>query len=334
MRARSQHRVYRYFAIQSVLICLQMILELAIGVTGLSTPILGIGFMFQAAVVPTRARGWMSGGLLLVAVTLYSQSMRDRMDDLDQVVLFTGMFGAVYLVGLFLGLLIVREEQARETSLKLDESNRQLAQYAKEIERLSTIQERNRLAREIHDNLGHYLTAINMQLEVVLMTEPQRETAAHTALIKAQALTKEALSEIRRSINALRATPLENRAVHEAIALLIEEHRAAGYRAEFRIVGAVHPCSPVVEMAFYRVAQEGLTNIRKHARSQTAEVILDYSDPHQVVLEVRDDGVGSENADGGFGLIGMRERVGLLGGTLTIETEKGQGFRLRAAIPG
>lgn len=333
MRGRSPRLVYRYFAAQFVLISLQMMGELAAGVIGLSTPILGIGFIFQAAVVPGRTRMWMFGGLLLLAATFYSLSMRARLNDFDQIVLFTDMFGAVYLVGLFLGLLIVREEQARETSLKLDESNRQLAQYAKEIEALSTMQERNRLAREIHDNLGHYLTAINMQLEVALMTQPQTDTAARAPLVKAQLLTKEALSEIRRSINALRATPLENRALHEAVAMLIEEHRAAGHRAELRIVGALHPCSPVVDMMFYRVVQEGLTNIRKHAHSQNAEVILDYREPHQVLLEIRDDGVGSEGAGGGFGLLGIRERVELLGGTLAVETAKGRGFALRVVIP-
>jgi signal transduction histidine kinase len=236
--------------------------------------------------------------------------------------------------GLFLGLLIVREEQARETSLRLDESNRKLAQYAAEIESLSTVQERNRLAREIHDNLGHYLTAINMQLEVALMTFAQEDTPANAALLKAQVLTKEALSEIRRSISALRATPLENRTMHDAIEMLVEEHRAAGNSANFLVVGMIRPCSPVAEMAFYRIVQEGLTNIRKHAHSKSAELVLDYRESAQVILEVSDDGVGSDSADSGFGLIGIRERVQLLGGTLTIKTAKGQGFVLRAAIPG
>jgi signal transduction histidine kinase len=334
LRRRSPQAVYRYFAAQFALIGVHLLLELALGVVGLATTMLGIGLMFQTAVLPNRVRVWLFGGLLLVTVTFYSLSMRAWLSDFDQIVLFTALFGVVYLVGLFLGLLIVREEQARETSLKLDESNRQLAQYAAEIESLSTIRERNRLAREIHDNLGHYLTAINMQLEVALMTQPQAETPTRASLLKAQSLTKEALSEIRRSITALRATPLENRALHEAIALLVEEHRAAGHPVEFRSVGTVRPSLPLADMTFYRIAQEGLTNIRKHAQSQSAEVVLDYREPQQVLLEVRDDGVGSEHADGGFGLLGMRERVELLGGTLAIETAKGQGFILRVTIPG
>jgi signal transduction histidine kinase len=333
LRQRSSHGVYRYFAAQFAFIALHLMLETAIGVIGLSTSILGISFMFQAAVLPSRVRVWLFGGLLLSVVTLYSQSMRTRLHSIDQIVLFTGIFGIVYLAGLVLGLLIVREEQAREISLNLDESNRKLAQYAAEIEGLSTMQERNRLAREIHDNLGHYLTAINIQLEVALMTHSQTETPTRIALVKAQTLTKDALSEIRRSINALRATPLENRAVHEAVALLVEEHRAAGHQIEFRVVGKPHPCSPIVDMAFYRIVQEGLTNIRKHAHSKRAEVILDYREPNQVMLEVRDDGVGSNQTNGGFGLLGIRERIELLNGTLSIETAKGHGFALRVVIP-
>ena len=142
-------------------------------------------------------------------------------------------------------------------------------------------------------------------------------------MLKAQLLTKEALSEIRRSISALRATPLENRALDEAIMMLVEEHRAAGNAVDFRIVGSIRPCSPVVETALYRIAQEGLTNIRKHAQSDSANVVLSYERPAHILLEVRDNGLGSDSAEDGFGLLGIRERVQLLGGTLTIETAKG-----------
>jgi signal transduction histidine kinase len=90
----------------------------------------------------------------------------------------------------------------------------------------------------------------------------------------------------------------------------------------------------VVETAVYRVAQEGLANVRKHANSDSAHVVLNYDEPAQVILEVRDDGQGSDGQGSGFGLLGLRERVQLLGGTLIVETAKGQGFVLRAAIPG
>jgi signal transduction histidine kinase len=251
---------------------------------------------------------------------------------LSQILNYVLIFGLLYAIGLFLGLLIVREERARETSLRLDESNRKLVQYAAEVELLSTIQERNRLAREIHDNLGHYLTAVNMQLEVAQMHLPPDQDSVQTALDKAQTLTKEALSEIRRSISALRATPLENRTLPKAIELLVDEHQAAGNTVNFQVNGSVRSCSAVVEMALYRIAQEGLTNIRKHAHAASADLTLGYAEGF-VSLQIHDNGLGTDHSEGGFGLLGIRERVQLLGGTVTIETAEGQGYKMRVSIP-
>jgi signal transduction histidine kinase len=333
LQSYSVRAVQYYFLAQFVIITLLLAIELASGVTGLSTSILGFGLMLQAAVLPARMRLWLFVGLLLLIALFYTPSIHTPFFDAQQIALYALIFAPIYGAGLFLGLLIVREEQARETSLRLDDSNRKLAQYAAEIETLSTIQERNRLAREIHDNLGHYLTAVNMQLEVALLGLAQTDTPARTPLLQAQLLTKEALAEIRHSISALRATPLENHGLHGAITLLVNEHRATGKRVEFRISGTPRPCSPTVDMAFYRIVQEGLTNIRKHAPNAAADVILNYSEPDTVMLEVHDDGAGSSHPDSGLGLVGIRERVQLLGGTLTITTTPGQGFSLRAVIP-
>jgi signal transduction histidine kinase len=334
IRGESPRAVNRYFIGQFAFIALLMTVELLMGVSGLSTSTLGVGLMMQASVLRPRDRIVLFAGLLLLILTLYARSMGIQSFDLSQVASYIVLFSIPYGIGLFLGLLIVREERARETSHRLDESNRKLAQYAGEVERLSTIQERNRLAREIHDNLGHYLTAVNMQLEVAMMHLPPDEENARPALDKAQALTKEALSEIRRSISALRATPIENRTLHEAIELLVAEHRAIGNKVDFRVVGTIRPCSAMIEMAFYRIAQEGLTNIRKHAQATSADLVLNYSDSELVSLDIRDDGIGSERSDGGFGLLGIQERVQLLGGTLTIDTAKGRGFLLKVVIPG
>lgn len=332
LQSRSTSLVIRYFIGQVAFVALLMSYELLVGIVGLSTSILGIGLMVQAAVLPRRARIGVFATLLAVTVVLYGQSMASVFTLAPQLFNYALIFGLLYAIGLFLGLLIVREERAREISLRLDESNRKLAQYAAEVELLSTIQERNRLAREIHDNLGHYLTAVNMQLEVAQVHLPPDHDSLQTALDKAQSLTKDALSEIRRSISALRATPLENRTLPEAIGLLVDEHRAAGNVVDFQVIGAVRPCSAVVEMAVYRVAQEGLTNIRKHAHATRADLTLTYADA-AISLTIRDDGQGSDQSDGGFGLLGIRERVQLLGGTVSIKTAKGQGFTLIVSIP-
>ncbi|MBZ0290842.1 MAG: sensor histidine kinase, partial [Anaerolineae bacterium] len=227
----------------------------------------------------------------------------------------------------------IGEERAAQTSHQLDETNRKLTEYAAQAEELATLRERNRLAREIHDNLGHYLTAVNMQIEAAMAVLSTDQERTLQALVKAQTLTKEGLSEIRRSISALRANPIENRALHEALLLLVEEHRAAGNVVEFEVVGDIRPCSAALEMTFYRIAQEGLTNIRKHAKAARADLTLSYSHPRCVRLTLRDDGVGSSEPDGGFGLLGIRERVHLLGGTLNIQTSLGHGFTLQVELP-
>jgi signal transduction histidine kinase len=335
MKSQSEQSVYRYFLAQFVLIALLMVIELAAGITGtgLSTSILGIGLVLQSAVLPVRIRFWLFVALVALAALLYTPNMRVSLLNIPQIVQYIALFGLIYSVGFFLGLLIVREERARETSRRLDESNRKLALYAAEVETLSTLRERNRLAREIHDNLGHYLTAINMQLEVAMTHLSPGEEAASAALHKAQNLTKEALSEVRRSISAMRATPLEGRSLSEAITLLVEEHCATGHTANFRVVGTAYPCSTVIETTLYRIAQEGLTNIRKHAHEQMADLTLTYTNPELVSLDIFDDGSGSDGSDGGFGLLGIRERIVLLGGTMTINTAKGHGFALHVTLP-
>ncbi len=222
------------------------------------------------------------------------------------------------------------EERARSL---LDEINRKLTEYAEQAEELATVKERNRLAREIHDNIGHYLTAVNMQIEAALAVMESDQPRAITSLTKAQALTKEGLGEVRRSIAALRAAPTEDRPLHEAITLLVEEGRAAGLDIQYHVEGQIRPCSAQVEMALYRIAQEGMTNIRKHARATRAALELRYEENQRVSLNMRDNGVGSTQTEAGFGLVGIQERIKLLGGSLKIDTAEGQGFSLQVEVP-
>jgi signal transduction histidine kinase len=193
-------------------------------------------------------------------------------------------------------------------------------------------QERNRLAREIHDNLGHYLTIVNVQIEaarVVMQSDPDR---ALDAMDKAQELTQKGLARVRESVAALRESPVSNRPLGEAIASLVKEAQSSGIVTEFNVTGEPLTLENKVALALYRAAQEGLTNVCKHARASRVDVLLDYR-PDQVRLEVRDNGVGAAETSGGFGLLGIRERMQLLGGTLEINTGVGKGFRLTASVP-
>ncbi len=226
--------------------------------------------------------------------------------------------------------VVVRERQARAA---LDEAHHTLRQYAIKAEDLATAQERNRLAREIHDSVGHHLTAIHVHLEAALTFLDDQPKQAFDALDKAQALTKEGLAEVRRSVAALRALPLENRSLPEALTPILDECRRAGVEVKLSVTGVPRPLSPTARQALFRAAQEGLTNVRKHAQTSQAGVTLDYG-AGLVTLTVWDDGVGTVEADGGFGLLGVRERGQLLGGRVEVRTAPGEGFTLQVEVPG
>jgi signal transduction histidine kinase len=242
---------------------------------------------------------------------------------------------AILFVAVFADLRL-KEQQARERAeqlmAELEAANLQLSAYATQAEELAMTQERNRLAREIHDNLGHYLTTVNVQIEAaraVMASDPDR---AMDAMNKAQELTQKGLARVRESVAALRESPVRNRSLDKAISSLVREAQSSGIVTEFTIAGEPRALEHKVALALYRAAQEGLTNVRRHARASRVDVELDFQ-PDQVCLEVRDNGAGAAETTGGFGLLGIRERMQLLGGRLQIRTGVGKGFCLMASVP-
>ncbi|MBI5841882.1 MAG: sensor histidine kinase [Chloroflexi bacterium] len=224
-------------------------------------------------------------------------------------------------------------EKAEELAKQLEAANHQLAEYASQAEELAATQERNRLAREIHDNLGHYLTIINVQIEAAKVTLDSDPKRTWDALNKAQELARKGLTSVRESVSALRVSPVENRPLEEVISTLVDETQATGITAKFDVLGEPRAVDEKVALALYRAAQEGLTNVRKHANASCVDVELDFSRPDKIRLSVRDDGAGAADTSSGFGLVGIRERIHLLGGDCKIETQAGKGFCLEVSVP-
>lgn len=250
-----------------------------------------------------------------------------------------GMFCLAALVFVVVFTQIaVNEQKARAEVERLAEelraANTKLREYALQAEELATAKERNRLAREIHDGLGHYLTVINVQIEAARAVMENDRAQALNALGKAQSLAQEGLADVRRSVAALRISPTESRSLPEAVAALVDESCAAGIHTELSVQGTLRPLSPHAELTLYRAAQEGLTNVRKHAQAACANVTLDYRNAQVTRLIVQDDGVGGNSNGGGFGLLGVRERAQMLGGKLRIHTTEGKGFTLEVELPG
>jgi len=203
---------------------------------------------------------------------------------------------------------------------------------------LGAVEERNRLAREIHDTIAQGLTATTLQLEsadALLDTDSSTERAREP-LRRALSLTQSNLEEARRSVLDLRAAPLEGRSLSEALQALVNGWETeTGVPVRFQAVNGSRPLPPRVEVALYRICQEALTNVARHAEARRVTVRL-VATPEQVQLTIEDDGLGldaSDTAEDRYGLVGMNERARMLGGALDLSTSPGAGTRVRVTVP-
>ena len=212
------------------------------------------------------------------------------------------------------------------------------ARLADRSTRLGAAEERNRLAREIHDTIAQGLTAAALQLESAdaLMDAGSNPERAHDSVLRALSLTKTNLEEARRSVLDLRAAPLEGRPLPEALKVLVGRwEEETGIAARLKVVNGGRPLPPRVEAALYRICQEALANAARHSGTARATVLL-VATPERVRLTVEDEGRGfdpSSVLSGRHGLLGMRERAGILGGTIEIESSPGEGTRVEATVP-
>jgi len=209
-----------------------------------------------------------------------------------------------------------------------------------QMRELAVVEERNRLAREIHDTLAQGLVAIIWQLNAAEKAVESGGEPALQSLERVRNLAREGLQEARRSVWDLRAGPLEGRTLAEVLEQ--ETKRVAGtgeIQTSFVVSGAERVLPAGAEAALLRICQESLANMLKHANATQVAVTLDYDDS-QVRLAVQDNGVGFDpdipstrsKDSGGFGLINMRERARLLGGDLTVHSEPGQGTIVEATL--
>ena len=228
---------------------------------------------------------------------------------------------------------VARLEAAMDENLGLQ---RQLVTQAREA---GVLDERARMAREIHDTIAHGLTGIVTQLEAAEQAEDRPE-ARQRHVANAIRLARESLSEARRSVEASRPEVLEGASLEEALADVAKRWSdLSGVPVDVTTTGEPMPLHPEIEIALLRTAQEALANVAKHATASRALLTLSYMGD-EVTLDVRDDGVGFEvpaeagpGRGAGFGLTAMRQRVSRVAGTLAIESEPGGGTAISARVP-
>jgi signal transduction histidine kinase len=272
-------------------------------------------FVLITAINSIAAFGWLNGSLTILP---YAGGF-----------LFFGTFGKA-----------MRDaEAARQESQRLLEelqtAHRQLQEYASQVEQLTIAEERNRLAREMHDAVGHRLTVTAVQLEGAQRLIPAEPDRAARMIGTVRDEVKQALADLRRTVATLRA-PLEVDLplTHALARLATAFQEATGLNVHLTLPEDLPSIPEAGRLALYRAAQESLTNTQRHAKAKNIWLGLQTSNDN-ITLTVADDGVGFPTSmDGvGFGLRGLRERATQLGGELYLEARPGGGAQLRFCLP-
>lgn len=310
---------------------------------GASAPII-VGLAVGNALVVFGLRGALAytavAGLLGFGVSAFNPR---------QTLIGAAVNGTLMLLLCLVLLLVVialfqshsRAEETRRLLAELKQAHADLERAHAELERhaarsreLAVAEERARMARDMHDSVGHYLTVINVGLQNAQRYRTVRPEAAWDEVSQARELTLEALTDTRRWVRALKPLRMEGLKGPAALRVLTESFGSDDTGVAFTMTGTWPDVDENRELVCYRVVQEGLTNALRHSQARHIEVALDCT-PDRVQVSVTDDGTGAAPGatENGFGLRGLRERLHGVGGALDVAGRAGEGFTLRATVP-
>jgi signal transduction histidine kinase len=310
---------------------------LAFAALGLLPIVLGLAILVAVYSVAAYGDRWVAlAGLAIAEAGLVAVQLTPGRTGADTLVINMGVVAAAWLVGQF-------AHNYRAYAARLEERTAELEQAREALARRAVTEERLRLARELHDVVAHAMSVIAVQSGVgahVATTQPKE---ARRSLAAIEATSRAALTELRRLLGVLRQedepqgdlTPVPGLADLE---VLLGEVGKAGLAAKLRVEGTPSQLPAGVDLSAYRIVQEALTNVVKHAGPARAQVTIRYGD-QDVTVEVIDDGRGAVTSvsDGragtGHGLIGMRERVAAFNGDLEVGPRSDGGFRVAARLP-
>jgi signal transduction histidine kinase len=272
-------------------------------------------------------------------VTFHPSWYKDA-DSVNSLIIFS--LGLLFVITM--ARVVLKEIETRTHTEKLlrdlEISHQQLAAYAAEVAQLATVEERNRLAREIHDSLGHHLTVINILLEKALAFRVKKPDEADLAVRDAKRIASEALQDTRQSVSTLRSSS-ESFSLARSLRDLVSRTRSDHVAIDLVMQGNESGFSKQVLITLFRAAQEGLTNIQKHAGATHVTLRLDLN-TEDAELAIIDDGCGFDSGllgrlepdrQGGYGLQGLGERLELVGGVLSIDSQPGRGTTLHIHVP-
>ena len=224
-------------------------------------------------------------------------------------------------------------KELRILATELEVANIQLREMARTSEENVKMKERNRLAREIHDILGHSLTSITTGIEACVEIIGYDKELAKKQLDRILELSRKGLVDIRRSVKELKIDSIAKSELIPAIETLVKDTtECTPVNIEFRIIGEILKLKDDEDQTVYRIIQESITNAIRHGHATIIHLTMEYSQ-HLLTITVKDNGIGSEDINPGFGLKHIRERIDMLKGTMVCESIKNKGFMLKVDIP-
>lgn len=283
-----------------------------------------------------------AGNVVLTGLIIWSQALNLGQPitlSLDLFLIGAVVLGWSALLALWMRSVMRESAERKRLIEQLEAAQNSLAAAERQS---GVLQERQRLAQEIHDTLAQGFTSIVMQLEAADQLLPEDLTLVQDRIQRARDTARASLGEARRLVMALRPAQLEGVSLVEALKRVAKRWGGeTGVKTEFTVTGAPEALHPEIEVTLLRAMQEALTNVLKHAQADQVNVTLSYMED-QVALDIQDDGVGfdrdksvraPDQNGSGLGLRTMRERVGQLGGEVIIESHPGQGTTVAILIP-
>jgi signal transduction histidine kinase len=290
--------------------------------------------LYTIATAGDRRRTVMAVVGLAVGLAVVALVSDDRADHLGYLAWFAGWAGGAVFLG-------AAQHNRRAYLTQLEERARDLEETREEEARRRVAEERLRIARDLHDVIAHGIATIHMQSAAALHVLDRQPDQAAPALDAVKKLSKETLQELRATLDVLRAddseaAPLAPTPGLDQLPALVDVTRRAGLPVELEIVGPPDGRPHTVDRAAYRIVQESLTNVMRHAGERARATVTIAHTGEAVDIDVVDDGLGVAAAaplNGGHGIVGMRERAATVGGIVSAGPKPGGGFRVHAHLP-
>lgn len=273
---------------------------------------------------------------LWIVVMVWTHLQTGTLDIMDNLISFSFVaFTAV--VGNLIQKLIEANEVMNEQFLQLNEAHeelssahQQLQAYSNQAEESAKVRERNRIAREIHDTVGHKMTALFVQMELAYELINHDLEKTRDTMNVCKGLAKGALEEVRFSVQALKDE--ETTFLSSLHRLLNEFHQSTGLKSNFELQGDLSHIPSTLELTLIRVIQESLTNAKRHGDATVSSIKL-MCGAEKVIIEIQDNGKGASTIIPGFGLKTMEDRINDMGGILSYGSKESHGFHITAEFP-